>query len=200
MYYPQSQITTNLYTNGGELAYISSQAQYIGYYYKTSNGKYFTGKTPQDGPNEELTTVTVNTNLNNLPTVYSVQVNTFDNNIEDYNNIKNNNQPILRIPTYYLPNPTQQDYQIGEFRRYFVKKTNELLYIEVNKDTYENILNKNSQWLWQDYMAFNLPWSISGDKLTVAKTNKNITELTMQRLNLYKFNLYLRNDYTKFYK
>jgi hypothetical protein len=200
MYYPQSQIITNLYTNGNELVYVSSQAQYIGYYYKTSNGKYFTGKTPQDGPNVELTTISINTDLNNLPILYSVQVNTFDNTIEDYNNIKNNSQVILKVPSYYQPQPTQQDYQIGEFRRYFTKKTNELLYTEVSKDTYDNILNKNSQWLWQDYLAFNIPWSISGDKLTVAKTNKNIVDLTIKNLILPKFNDYLRNDYLKFYK
>jgi hypothetical protein len=82
----------------------------------------------------------------------------------------------------------------------FVKKTNELIYIEVSENTYNNILNQNSQWSWQDYLPFNIPWSISGDKLTVAKTNKNIVDLIIQRLSLYKFNDYLRNDYTKFYK
>jgi hypothetical protein len=45
-----------------------------------------------------------------------------------------------------------------------------------------------------------MPWVISGDKLTVAKTNKNIVDLIMQRFNLPKFNMYLKNDYTKFYK
>ena len=54
MYYPLSQITTNLNTNGGELIYANTRQDYIGYYYKTSKGEYFTGKTPQDGPNELL--------------------------------------------------------------------------------------------------------------------------------------------------
>jgi len=200
MYYPKSQITTNLYTNGGELVYVSSQAQYIGYYYKTSTGKYFTGRTPQDSPNLELKLISINTDLNNLPTLFSVPVNTFDNNIEDYNNIKQFPQEILNVPTYYQPQPTQQDYQIGEFRRYFVKKTNELLYIEVSKETYEAILNKDSKWVWYDYFAFNIPWQITGDKLQVAKTNNNIVDLTMKNLILPKFNLYLRDDYIKFYK
>lgn len=200
MYYPKSQIITNLYTNGGELIYVSSQAQYIGYYYKTSTGKYFTGRTPQDSPNLELKLISINTDLNNLPTLFSVPVNTFDINIEDYNNIKRSSQEILNVPTYYQPQPTQQDYQTGEFRRYFVKKTNELLYIEVSKETYEAILNKDSQWVWYDYFAFNLPWQITGDKLQVAKTNKNIVDLAMKNSSLPKFNLYLRDDYTKFYK
>jgi hypothetical protein len=200
MYYPKSQITTNLYTNGGELVYVSSQAQYIGYYYKTSTGKYFTGRTPQDSPNLELKLISIDADLNNLPILFSVPVNTFDINIEDYNSIKQSSQEILNVPTYYQPQPTQQDYQIGEFRRYFVKKTNEILYIEVSKETYEAILNKDSKWVWYDYFAFNIPWQITGDKLQVAKTNNNIVDLTMKNLTLPKFNLYLRDDYIKFYK
>lgn len=200
MYYPKSQITTNLYTNGGELAYASSQTQYVGYYYKTSSGEYFTGKTPQDGPNLELKPITVSINQNDLPSSFSVNVSSLNINIESYNNLKQVSQKILNIPTSYQPSPTTQDYQIGEFRRYFVKKTNDIIYTEVNESTYNNILNKNSQWLWQDYLPFNLPWKITGDKLQVAKTNKNIVDLTMQRLTLTKFNLYLRDDYTKFYK
>ena len=200
MYYPKSQITTNLYTNGGELVYVSSQAQYIGYYYKTSTGKYFTGRTPQDSPNLELKLISIDADLNNLPTLFSVPVNTFDINIEDYNSIKQSSQEILNVPTYYQPQPTQQDYQIGEFRRYFVKKTNEILYIEVSKETYEAILNKDSKWVWYDYFAFNIPWQITGNKLQVAKTNNNIVDLTMKNLTLPKFNLYLRDDYIKFYK
>ena len=198
MYYPKSQIKTNLYTNGNELILSDTKQVYIGYYYITSNGKYFTGKTPESGVNVELLPFTVQ----QQPTTpsYSVSVNITDYNNENYNLVKSIKPSILIIPTYTPTLPTQQDYQNGEFRRYFVKKTNELIYIEVNKDTYDNILNRNPKWLWQDYLPFNLPWQITGDKLQVAKTNKNITDLTMQRLTLTKFNLYLRGDYTKFYK
>ena len=203
-YYPQSQIKTNLYANPGELVIASDYSPYNGYYWINSSGKVYSGKSPSDTPNIELlrtsdikiqlTPVVENNN------VFSVLI---DNN-EIYNSLQNVKFESLSnyklVPSYFQPQPTQQDYQIGEFRRYFVKKTNELVYTEVNKDTYNNILNKNPQWLWQDYLPFNLPWEISGDKLTIAKTNKSIVDLTMQRLSLYKFNDYLRNDYTKFYK
>jgi hypothetical protein len=197
MYYPKSQIKTNLYTNGGEFALITTNQEYIGYYWSTSTGKNYSGKTPDDIDVVELIT---------LPQKSPSTSNSISNYIvttglnEYYNNIKQLKSQTLFLPTYYQPQPTQQDYQIGEFRRYFTKKTNELLYTEVSKDTYDNILNKNSQWLWQDYLAFNIPWSISGDKLTVAKTNKNIVDLTIKNLILPKFNDYLRNDYLKFYK
>jgi hypothetical protein len=202
MYYPKSQITTNLYTNGDKLMYKSNSIPYMGYYWTTSTGKVYTGKTPDDTPTEELIEL-------NIPRASQNPI----NQEATFNNVESNVNLSLRVysslipspsrlflPTYYQPQPTPQDYQTGEFRRYFVKKTNELIYIEVSENTYNNILNQNSQWSWQDYLPFNIPWSISGDKLTVAKTNKNIVDLIIQRLSLYKFNDYLRNDYTKFYK
>ena len=51
MYFPKSQITTNLSTNGKEFKIIGSDRFYIGFYFSTSDGKYYTGKTPQDGDN-----------------------------------------------------------------------------------------------------------------------------------------------------
>ena len=202
MYYPKSQITTNLYTNGDRLMYKSNNTPYIGYYWTTSTGKTYTGRTPQDTPTEELIPLSIPRSSQN-PIVQEAT----------FNNIESSVNPSLKaystlipspsslfIPTYYQPQPTQQDYQIGEFRRYFVKKTNEILYIEVSKETYEAILNKDSKWVWYDYFAFNIPWQITGDKLQVAKTNNNIVDLTMKNLILPKFNLYLRDDYTKFYK
>jgi uncharacterized protein (DUF2147 family) len=45
MYYPKSQIKTNLYTNGGEYILSTSKIEYKGYYYKVSSGKLYSGKT-----------------------------------------------------------------------------------------------------------------------------------------------------------
>ena len=181
-YYPKSQITTGLYSNG-DLVLKSSNELYYGDYYKISNGKYFTGKTPTDTPSQELVLPSNNTiQSDDIETAYST-----DGII--YKSIKNiDPNEYFLIPKYNPVLPTSQDYQTGEFRRYFVKKTNDIVYTEINEDTYNNILSKNNRWLWQDYLPFNIPWSISGDKLQVAKTNKNIVDLTMQRLTLTKFN------------
>ena len=48
MYYPKSQIITDLTTNGSEFIVADSGERYIGSYFTTSNGKSYTGKTPQD--------------------------------------------------------------------------------------------------------------------------------------------------------
>ena len=58
MYYPKSQITPNLYTNGGEFVYADTKEAYSGYYFKISTGKYFTGRNQDDRPNEELNIIT----------------------------------------------------------------------------------------------------------------------------------------------
>jgi hypothetical protein len=200
MYYPQSQIKTNLYTNGGEFALTTTKQEYVGYYWTTSSGKTYTGKTPNDINIVELTSLSKTSLPINAQSSDSVVFYNLDQPNSVYNNIKNIDTKTLLLPTYYSPTPTSQDYQTGEFQRYFVKKTNELIYTEISEDTYTKINSHDSTYLWQYYIPFILPWFISGDKLTVAQTNNKVVEVTMQRLKLYKFNEYLGNDYIKFYK
>ena len=200
MYYPLSQIKTNLYTNGGEYAYISTNEAYTGYYWKASDGKIFSGRTPQDTPVEELTPMTTRSS-NVFSTNTFLSINQEDTNNTAYLNIKNIavNDAIF-TPPYSPTLPTPQDYQIGEFVRYFCKKSNEVIYIETSQETYDLLLNKDQRILWQLYIPFNIPWQITGDKQTVAKTNKNIVELTMFKNKYYRFNDYLKNDYLKYFK
>lgn len=54
MYYPKSQIKPNQYTNTGEFLIASSNSEYIGYYYSTSDGKFYSGGNPGDGKNQLL--------------------------------------------------------------------------------------------------------------------------------------------------
>jgi hypothetical protein len=202
MYYPLSQITSNLYTNGGEYVYKSNQENYTGYYWKTSSGKIYTGKTPQDIPTSEL--ISANSNplnpvLQNSSIPVIINQNDFEN--TNYINIKSiDTSQIALTPTYYPTLPTQQDYQIGEFRRYFCKKTNEIQYIEISKDQFDLLVAKDPQILWQLYFPFFIPWDITGNKEQVARVNKNIVDLTMKNLRLPRFNDYIKNDYIKYYK
>jgi hypothetical protein len=202
MYYPLSQIKTNLYTNGGEYVLFNTKENYIGYYWKTSDGKIYTGKTPQDPPASELILADTNP-INPVAQNSNIPVILNQNNFENttYFNLKNiNTFEIALTPTYYPTQPTQQDYQIGEFRRYFCKKTNEIQYIEISKDQFDLLVAKDPQILWQLYFPFFIPWDITGTKEQVARVNKNIVDLTMKNLRLPRFNDYLKNDYTKYYK
>jgi hypothetical protein len=208
-YYPLSQIKTNLYTNGYEFTTNLNDTtnSYVGYYWKTSTNKFFTGKTPQDKPSVPLFEIPdlenyQNENVVNTPNIISIQTVLEDNfNINNYLRLTDIPVDKITYTPYYNPQqPTQQDYQNGEFRRYFCKKSNEILYIEINKDQYDKLIAKDPQILWQLYLPFNITWQLTGDKQQVARVNKNMVDLAMKNLKLPKFNLYIKEDYTKYYQ
>ena len=62
------------------------------------------------------------------------------------------------------------------------------------------LLTKSPDILWQLYLPFNLPWQLTGTQEQVARTNKNIVDLTSVRLQLPKFGDYLNNNYLKYYR
>lgn len=200
MYYPLSQITTNLYTNGNEYVLANSNQPYIGYYWKNSKGQYFTGKTPQDPLVEPLAPVSNISpepeNNSDLSTTFTVP----SRESEQYLIVSKTPYTSVQIPTYSPNIPTQQDYQIGEYRRYFCKKINEIIYLEISKDTYDKLFSSNNTIAFDSYQPFNVPWRLTGDKTQVFKVNKNIVELTMKQQRLPQFDIYLRKDYTKYYK
>ena len=200
MYYPSSQITPNLYTNGGEYILASNQQPYSGYYWKTSQDRFFTGKNPQDAPIQKLIPIN-ELYTSNIELPNSSYTELYQGSIEviEYQEINDKIYEPVQVPTYFLTLPTNDDYQIGEFRRYFCKKVNELLYLEINKDTYTKLTNKDSTILYQLYLSFNIPWQLIGDKEQVFKVNKNIVELTSKNLKLARFSDYLQNDFTKYY-
>lgn len=218
MYYPQSQIESNLYTNGDTFVRSDTKQQYVGYYYSVSNGKFFTGKTPSTPDSVELIKAPnlFEDEKNNIPNTTPIPIQRSILNGDNSGDLNFNSISIIRysrlqtdtifsdekiqIP-YYVPQlPTNEDYSIGEFRRYFCKKTNELIYIEINKTQYDKLVSEDPQILYQLYKPFFLTWQITGDKQTVAKTNKNIVELKSKRERLPKLGDYLKNDYIKYYK
>ena len=217
-YYPASQIKTNLYTNGGEFVIASTKEDYMGNYWTLSNNKYFSGKTPQDSPVFEIiplsklnrsippeiinkTSVVAIFNNDPIPP-YSLLENSLYNQglVQTYSNIKKDSQIVKIVPTYFPNVPTQQNYTYGKYIRYFCKKTNEVIYLEISKETYDKLVGQDPQILWQLYIPFNLPWQLTGDKEQVYKTNRNITELTSVRQKLPMLAEYLKNDFTKYYK
>ena len=209
MYYPLSQITSNLNTNGGEFAYVYTEQEYKGYYWATSSGKYYTGKTPQDTPTQELIKLSFKGDIGEVlldgpsPELtinnFVTKVDTIQNN-EIYLNLKGIDlNAIIKSPIYSATLPTQQDYQNTEFRRYFCKKANEIIYLEISKETYDKLIAQDPQILFQLYIPFNLPWQLTGDREKVYKTNKNITELASVRQNLPMLSEYLKMDFTKYY-
>ena len=207
MYFPSSQIKTNLYTNGNELVYKSNNQKYIGFYWKTSSEEYYTGKTPQDINIQELILLTepstdnvsrIETNSN--PNYGGVYLNPSSNLYNEYDGQKLGLDKINSIPVSFNPQPTQSDYDLGEFTRYFCKKTNELYYVEINEDTYTKLISKDPNYLWQLYIPFKYQWIISGEEKQTYTTNKNVTNYMIVKFNFPALNQFLKEDYLKFWK
>ena len=217
MYYPKSQITPNLYTNGGEFVSSVDKSNYNGYYFKISTGKYFTGRNQDDRPNVELIPVTSLSQDNNSGPNPNINVNVLSLDNSDFlsnqyevnteevfnyfilKNINIYNPPQSLIPIYNSVLPTKTNYQNGEFRRYFCKKTNEIQYTEIDIPTYNKLVAKDPQILWQLYKPFNITWHLTGNVADVARINFNAVELASKTKNLPRLGEYLKSNYIKYY-
>jgi len=189
MYYPKSHITPNLYSNG-ELSIVGSKTPYYGHYFSTIDKKAFTGRYVGDGSNLELvlyTDVSGETDIDKVFTDTRFE-GTDNTTFSKLNNITPNNK-LTPSPTPFYPNPTSDDYKLGEFTRYFSKKSNENIYYETS-----------GIYSTPYYIGFSLPWSISGNKEKVYQTNKNLVELREKQLSISGLGDYLKNNYLKFYK
>jgi hypothetical protein len=209
MYFPNSQIKTNLYTNGGEYILSTTKKEYKGYYYKLANGKLYTGKSPNDKPNILLS---LQPNTNDTP--YST-IPTSDNDITINNSVEEGyetysflnfklypqNQTFIprSIPQYNPTTPIQKDYDLGVFQRYFCKKNNELIYIEIDKTTFQQINSNNPQIAWDLYSAVSLNWYLKGDKTKTYNANKGLTNLIETQKKWHGFSQYFKDKYLKYY-
>lgn len=198
-YYPKNRIETNLYTRGGEFAVSITGTEYTGYYYKLYNGTYFTGKTPNDKPNQELIPLTV-TNASDNPVVVTLNQET-NKSLQNYVGLLIKDPEDKKLPTPYYPKPTEQDYKIGEIQRYFSKKINDNIFIEINQTEFDNLSTQNSAYLWQYYTTFSIPWEISGVKQEVENININIVNLAEFNNKVPGFRSFIKKTggYLKFY-
>ena len=205
MYYPKSQIKTDLYTNGGEFVTSNDGVIYQGYYFSTSNGLYFTGRNPNNKPNFPLT-LNLNSSLNPVISTSSSfsEVDSFYNYPIGYSlalssDITNTSIP-PSLPTQTIVLPTEEEYKITEYQRYFVKKTNEIIYIEITQEEYRRYVDQDPNVSYQLYIPFTLPWVISGNRNDVYNVNKKTIERIQSNGSLQGFKSYFKNRYDQYFK
>ena len=198
MYYPKSQIKTNLFTNGGEYNLSSNGNEYIGYYYETSTGNKYTGKTPQDLPNLLLNEVPSLTPSSNDPQLQDLSL---QNLIQTYNTTPNYTEtlPDRLIPIFTLTLPTDQDKVNGQFNRYFCKKNNEIKYLEIDKNTYQQLQSKDPKIAWDLYTPVIILWVIQGNQTQVFNSNKATVQAIEQNAKWYGFSQYFQDKFLKYY-
>jgi hypothetical protein len=217
-YIPKSQIKENQFASGVDWAYVKNNMPYTGFYYMLSNGKAYTGKNPNDPPNEEI--------INTRKEIYSSQENTatlnsdpqvveyadnYDgyvwedqfqkaNDVSIYGRLTRTDYSLRRsLPQYTATLPTPEDYDKGMFVRYFVCKVNQLQYLEIDKKTYDNINTQNEIWVWEDYKPFTLDWYIKGNIDRVFNNNKGSIFIAEKNIKRKGLDLYLGKKYLQYF-
>ena len=200
MYYPKNQIQTGFYSNGA-LAVLTTNKPYTGPYFNTSDGKSFSGKEPNDGPNLELIPLP-------NPTIKRKPTPAFDEGDELGNQDPrflpyNSRYSIITdasrdetpyFPISYYPILTSENIDNGEFIRYFAKKSNQNLYTEINSNNFFESASSNL------YISFQLPWVISGDKENVRQINAKQIGFVEKNLQINGLGKFLRFNYLQFYQ
>jgi hypothetical protein len=196
-YLPQNRYEGNLFTNGEEYLVASTGVEYIGYYYKTYNGQYYTGRNPQVTPSIKLIPYTSQGYKGNDYGGFFNQDSakyTFIRKKTDIDGVIYNDE--LPHPRY--PTPTLDDYELGEFLRYFLVKRNEPLFIEILKEDYDNIKRDKTSYKYLLYSPFTFNWVLTGNPQQVYDTNRNIILLTEREKGVLKLSQHITN-YTQFY-
>jgi hypothetical protein len=208
MYYPKSQIKTNLLTRGGEFIIASSGQDYKGYYYMTSNGQAYSGKTPNDTPTQLLQTISQVSSLSAIASDAEPGIGgSISSDISIFslplNYVISTNLDISKSPTtpkQSYPVVTENDYKLGEFQRYFIKKSNEPIFLEISLEDYRKYVNQDRSVMFELYIPFQINWALTGEKEQVYQTNQNIVAKTERDQNLPGFTQYFRDRFTQFYR
>ena len=200
MYYPKSQLTTNLSTNGKEYQLVDTGESYVGSYFKTSDGKYYTGKTPQDGNNQQLVRLFEDTP--NSPSLPSDSDPTFpQTEVPIGYSLSTSSSPIsITTPKGNIVFPTEGEYETGEYQRYFLKHNVNNNYLEVNQLTYNNFFNQNPIVPFQLYTAIKIDWILVGKPIEVYDINRNIALLYEKENNIRGFSNFFKGRYLKYYR
>jgi hypothetical protein len=205
MYFPKSKIITDRYTNGGELFYKNTGTPYQGYYHILASGEVFSGKSPTDGQVLELV-YTTNYNEKSPNELNTFQVSPtsifklydFGTSKLPYDNIRKQNQ--IEYPPTVLIEPTyiQPTVSYPSFIRYFVKRVNNVLFIEIDQQQYTSLKSKDRSYNWPSYIPFSLPWTTGGaSRVDIQQTNRKVVLLTENREGVYGLSQYITN-YTEF--
>ena len=142
LYYDPTEITNNLFTSGSQ--YMTELGtNYIGLYHVYNTGEIYTGATWSP--------------LTSIKLMAYVEPNETTN---VYKSIKSINTTYQHV-SIYKPTVAVQDRNVGYITRYFLKKINEMLFLEVSSSTWR---------LWQTnnidrnlYAGVEVQWYITGN-------------------------------------
>lgn len=206
-YYPLNRIIPNLYTRGTE--YVTPNGErYTGRYYKTYDGRAFTGINPVLGTNLELIPSDLDQeSVHAAGRTVNLSTQTYSN-IQIEQQTQNGADAILTELVPYYPTPLESDYQRGYFTRYFAKTVSGPGYVfEISKLDWTKIQNGDVEDTVLGYETADMLWQLTGPLNNrrvsqyqiqggVYDTNKRVTESKAKSfVGLLAF---IGGDYTKF--
>lgn len=171
IYYPDSQITKNLYTRGKEWVYLDNMEEYIGFYHKYSTGEVYTEKSWDSIKSRQL-----------------IAYKDKDKDYLRYLDIKNytivggrkkeKQGDVLKYYDYDPPyvvrrQPTGDEIKNGIMKRYFAYKRNEpnRIFFEINAKQagdYSKPGKGINQFL---YGLLTIDWKINGEEFDIYDDN-----------------------------
>lgn len=109
---------------------------------------------------------------------------------QSYDNIQKKLKKIdvgsFTSPISFIPYPASDDYNNGYINRFFCKKVNDGIIIEIDNEQYDSLSNKEELGInYFLYQPYTLKWRISGPKNDIYKENiriKNGVEDTNNRI------------------
>tara|TARA_Y100000361_G_C11140050_1_gene334487 strand:- start:54 stop:944 length:891 start_codon:yes stop_codon:yes gene_type:complete len=212
-YYPKSQIKDNLYTNGDEFVTKNGLVRYEGPYFEVAGENYYTGKDINANSSEELIRLTPD-QTNNISQNYIIPEDEFNdgkgiepgegNWSSEFLEIQFRKgvtvTPVAPPPVYFYPQPTEDEYEVGEFQRYFVKRINENKYIELSFDDFQLYTKFSPLVQFELYTPIQIPWELTGQLSKVKETNKNIVKSAEKELKITGFDQYFKGKYDQYFR
>ena len=204
MYFPKTQIVENLKTEIGEFVLADTKEPYNGFYFKTSDNRFYTGKNYQAGQNYLLEILSPGTSTQTQSEIAAETKPESYYIIDDaYYYSKgydiNRESPVGPVPS--IPQPTINDYKIGEFMRYFLRKPNENYIIEVDKKQYNLFSNRDESVQWKSYQPLLISWMLTGkSSKDVGDINFNLASLQEFQNSAFGFVSYFKGKFNQYYR
>ena len=175
-FYPPSKLTVK-YTPGNEFIRRNSQ-MYVGDYIETSDGRYFEGNNKKNLKNEIY--------LDFLLDEEGTSGFGGSKHTRVFNVINDNTRKYLekvsKVPTFKTF-PTEENYEIGYYKRYFLKRINGSHYMEISKKVHDSILAKEGKYDHNLYIIGKINWHLIGNTI-IKKNSEEILKAQNRHPNL----------------
>jgi hypothetical protein len=161
-----------------------------------SNEQKFTGKTPTDKPNILLSkaySISTPVSPDTPKSTKYIQIFSTPTNYVPY---PFNKDSIYRsIPNFNQTLPTPQEVEIGQYTRYFCKKNNELIYLEIDKNTFTQLQNREPKIAWDLYTPTSIIWNTRLTELSTNTSNSSSVLKIEKDLKWYGFFQYFKGNF-----